>query len=154
MICPKCGGSSPDGSRFCTACGSALSTQAKCYCRNCGREVAEKALFCVGCGAAPRSGKNFCQSCSAATNPNAQICLKCGVRLSAAAAEGKDWLLTLLLCIFLGFLGIHRFYTGHIVLGVLQLITAGGCGIWTLIDLILIASGAFKDKDGNDLVRR
>ncbi|HEX6108521.1 MAG TPA: TM2 domain-containing protein, partial [Ktedonobacteraceae bacterium] len=48
----------------------------------------------------------------------------------------KDWLTTLLLCIFLGFLGVHRFYTGHIVIGLIQLFTFGGCGIWWLIDLI------------------
>lgn len=61
----------------------------------------------------------------------------------------KDWLVTLLLSLFLGTLGIHRFYTGKIGTGILQLITLGGCGIWTLIDIIMISTGNFKDKDGN-----
>lgn len=61
----------------------------------------------------------------------------------------KDWLLTLLLSIFLGTLGVHRFYTGKIGTGILQLVTVGCCGIWTLIDIIMIATGNFKDKDGN-----
>lgn len=61
----------------------------------------------------------------------------------------KDWLVTLLLSLFIGTLGVHRFYTGKIGTGILQLITLGGCGIWTLIDIIMIATGNFKDKDGN-----
>ena len=61
----------------------------------------------------------------------------------------KDWLTTLLLSLFLGTLGVHRFYTGKIGTGILQLVTVGCCGIWTLIDIIMIATGNFKDKDGN-----
>lgn len=63
----------------------------------------------------------------------------------------KDWLVTLLLSLFVGSLGIHRFYVGKIGTGILQLITLGGCGIWTLIDIIMIATGNFKDKDGNEI---
>ena len=65
----------------------------------------------------------------------------------------KDWLTTLLLCIFLGYLGVHRFYTGHIVIGLIQLFTFGGCGIWWLIDLIMIATGSFTDSNGLPLVK-
>ncbi|MFW5966276.1 MAG: TM2 domain-containing protein [Persicimonas sp.] len=65
--------------------------------------------------------------------------------------EQRDWLVTLLLCIFVGGLGVHRFYTGHIGLGVLQLLTGGGCGIWWLYDLIMIATGKFTDADGQPL---
>ena len=61
----------------------------------------------------------------------------------------KDWLVTLLLSIFLGSLGIHRFYVGKIGTGILQLLTLGGCGIWTVIDLIMIITGNFKDANGN-----
>ena len=64
----------------------------------------------------------------------------------------KEWLVTLLLCLFLGSIGGHRFYVGKIGTGILQLITLGGCGIWTIIDLIMILTGKFKDKDGNEII--
>ena len=63
--------------------------------------------------------------------------------------SNKDWLVTLLLSLFLGTIGAHRFYVGKIGTGILQLITLGGCGIWTLIDFIMVITGNFKDKDGN-----
>lgn len=63
----------------------------------------------------------------------------------------KDWLITLLFSLFLGTLGVHRFYVGKIGTGILQLITLGGCGVWSLIDIIMIATGNFKDKDGNEI---
>lgn len=61
----------------------------------------------------------------------------------------KEWLVTLLLSLFLGSIGVHRFYVGKIGTGILQLITLGGCGVWSLIDIIMILTGNFKDKDGN-----
>ncbi len=74
-----------------------------------------------------------------------------GVQMTGATQ--KDWLTTLLLCIFLGGLGIHRFYTGHTAIGVVQLLTLGGCGIWALIDLIMIITGDFRDVNGLPLLR-
>jgi len=70
-----------------------------------------------------------------------------------APVSEKEWLVTLLLCLFLGGLGIHRFYTGHTVIGIIQLLTVGGCGIWALIDFILILVGSFKDAQGRPLKR-
>ena len=57
----------------------------------------------------------------------------------------------LILSIFLGSLGVDRFYIGKIGTGILKLITFGGFGIWWLVDLIMIATGSFKDKQGNPL---
>lgn len=61
----------------------------------------------------------------------------------------KNFVAALLLCFFLGSLGVHRFYVGKIGTGILMLITLGGFGIWSLIDFIMIAVGKFKDSDGN-----
>lgn len=61
----------------------------------------------------------------------------------------KSQLVALLLCFFFGVFGIHRFYLGYIGIGLIQLFTAGGCGIWALIDLILIITGDLKPKNGD-----
>jgi len=127
------------------------------YCRNCGNEVSEKAIMCVACGTPHKAGDKFCPNCKAETTPNASICMKCGVSLkhdNIIYGDEKDWLTTLLLCFFLGVFGIHRFYTGHTAIGVVQLLTLGGCGIWALVDFIMIIVGSFKDSKGNLLVKR
>ncbi len=72
---------------------------------------------------------------------------------SYAQSQQKDWLTTLLLCIFLGWLGIHRFYTGHTVIGVIQLLTLGGCGICVIVDFIMILTNSYRDSNGFPLVR-
>ena len=60
----------------------------------------------------------------------------------------KGFVPTLLLCFFLGALGVHRFYVGKVGTGILMLLTLGGFGIWTLIDFVMIACSAFKDAQG------
>ena len=62
----------------------------------------------------------------------------------------KSKVVELILSIFLGELGIDRFYLGYIGTGILKLITCGGFGIWWLIDLIMIATGKLKPKDGSE----
>lgn len=66
----------------------------------------------------------------------------------ALSLSERNWVVALLLCFFLGSLGIHRFYAGKIGTGILMLITFGGFGIWTLIDFIIIIVGKFTDKEG------
>ena len=63
----------------------------------------------------------------------------------------KDWLVTLLLCLFLGGIGAHRFYVGKIGSGVAQLLTCGECGIWCIVDLIMIITGKFTDSEGKTI---
>jgi TM2 domain-containing membrane protein YozV len=66
----------------------------------------------------------------------------------ADGTAGKSQLVALILAILVGGLGIHRFYLGYIGIGIIQLLTLGGLGIWALIDLIMIATGDLKPKNG------
>ncbi|MBO5893442.1 MAG: NINE protein [Alistipes sp.] len=101
------------------------------YCRECGKQISDQAFTCPFCGCPMGNG-----------NPNQQVSVFDPNR------SKYDWLTTLLLCFFLGCFGIHNFYTGKTGIGVAQLLTCGGCGIWALIDFIMIIVGSFRDGEG------
>jgi TM2 domain/zinc-ribbon domain len=103
----------------------------------------------------------YCNNCGAQIDDKAAICIKCGVATNTASINSTsvppgqfEWLTVLLLCIFLGGLGVHSFYTKKTGIGVVQLLTLGGCGIWVLVDFIMILTGSFKDGNGKTLYRK
>lgn len=72
---------------------------------------------------------------------------------STSSTTSTDWLTLFLLTFFVGVLGVHRFYTGKIGTGFLMLITLGGFGVWFLVDLILVVTGQFTNKEGQKIPR-
>jgi len=102
------------------------------YCTNCGRQLY---------AGETADARGFCPDC-AAKSP-----------MPAATYSDKDWLTTLLFSIFLGGLGIHRFYVGKIGTGILWLLTGGCLGIGALVDIILIATESFTDEFGLTIVQ-
>jgi len=69
---------------------------------------------------------------------------------TVAVNTKKNWLAAVLLSIFVGSLGVDRFYLGKIGTGILKLLTVGGFGIWWLIDLILIVTRSIKGVEWDD----
>ena len=70
---------------------------------------------------------------------------------SSTTTSTTDWLTLFLLTFFVGVLGVHRFYVGKIGTGFLMLLTLGGLGVWFLVDLILVVTGQFTNKDGEKI---
>lgn len=104
----------------------------------------------------------FCTNCGAQIDDKAVVCVKCGVAthnlpggaIAQGDVNGYDWLTTLLLCFFVGAFGVHSFYTKKTGIGIAQLLTLGGCGVWALVDLIMIITESYRDGYGRPLVRR
>jgi len=101
------------------------------YCQKCGKELPDQAAFCPSCGQATRPA-------TAPTRPGYD---------SSRGVSPFSRLAALLLCVFVGALGVHRFYVGKIGTGVAMIFTLGGLGIWVLVDLIMIATGSFTDAN-------
>lgn len=75
-----------------------------------------------------------------------------GQKLGPEEKDKKGFTPTLLLALTLGGLGMHRFYVGKTGTGILIILTFGGFGgLWVVIDIIMIATGVFKDKAGNPI---
>ena len=101
-------------------------------------------------------GTKICPHCGVELDENATRCYNCQQWLNEAQnvtdnTKPQDFLSTLLFAWFLGGFGIHRFWTGYYAIGVAQLLTLGGCGIWALVDIISICFYKYKDAHGREL---
>ena len=131
------------------------------FCKKCGKEIPEGVLTCPECGTPQREVK-YCKHCASPIDKDCVICPKCGKQVEeisqaqpnivinnsnenvntniAGAGYRKacnKWI-SFLLCLFLGFVGGHKFYEGKIGMGILYIFTLGLLGIGWLIDMIVI----------------
>lgn len=121
------------------------------YCKNCGAELNENQAVCLKCGSKVGSGNKHCANCGKEVDPNAAFCLNCGVAIKkgfdfggksgGGAGEpgdlgGHDKTTMALICIFLGYLGIHNFMMGEQKKGIAKIILTALCGIGTIFVLI------------------
>jgi TM2 domain-containing membrane protein YozV len=117
----------------------------------------------------------FCSKCGAKNEDNASFCVSCGAVMQGTSADAsappvpppfiptrpsepvldynnissKTRGILIVLAVFLGQFGVDRFYMGQVGLGILKLVTFGGCGIWSLIDIFIWTLGSLpKDSDG------
>ena len=117
------------------------------FCKNCGETMNENQAICVKCGVKTGTGSSFCANCGKELDTNAEVCLNCGVAVKKAGdLNGQDRIVMILICLFLGGLGIHNFMMGETKKGVFKIIMSFICGIGgilALIDLIKIAMGTY-----------
>ena len=119
------------------------------FCKNCGEQMNDNQAICLKCGVKVGEGASFCANCGNAIDANADVCTNCGVATKKAAGEylnGQDKIVMILVCLFLGGLGIHNFMMGETKKGIFKIIMSFLCGIGgilALIDLIKIAMGNY-----------
>lgn len=125
-------------------------------------------MKCPNCGAPRRADDRFCIYCKAdfdqprvdkqevhihyhqESRPEPQVKVE-RVYVPMERRSTRSRLLTLLLCFFLGTLGVHKFYLGKIGMGILYLLTSGLFGIGWVVDLVVLLVGRPRDKQGDPL---
>ena len=144
-ICPKCG--RPLRGRYCGGCGydsgPRYETGGVRVCPVCGAK--SRGAFCGRCGRDLRSQRP--DSPETAVSPPAQ---RPPSPSGSLPPLRKKWVAAVL-CLLGGFLGLHRMYVGKVGTGLLCMLLCGLYGMWPLVDLILILTGRFTDKEGRPL---
>jgi len=135
------------------------------FCRNCGKEVEERAVACPQCGVPPRLERKFCPHCGKPTQPNQVLCVSCGAGLGGLDTVDSTKRITAgLLAIFLGWLGVHKFYLGYNTAGIimlvgwlvsaaLTLIVIGVFGLFVIHVVALIEGILYLTKSSEDFDR-
>ncbi len=129
------------------------------YCSSCGRGIDDDTTYCPHCGAVqdakPQNKKSKNSGATFQQPPVNENPPPTYVNVHNTYVDNnypyKSVAVCAILCLFLGGLGIHRFYVGKIGTGILYLCSGGLFGIGWIVDLIMILTGSFRDKAGMPL---
>ncbi len=113
------------------------------YCKYCGQKIHQEAVVCPHCGRQIENLKGGGHQEIVGNN----VYVNNGYPMTISPYSKSTSLL--LACMgFIGLGGLHRIYSGKYASGILYLLTCGLCGVGTIVDVIRIASGEFRDKNG------
>lgn len=140
--CPECGNQVSESARSCPKCGYSFAKMK--FCKFCGEKIPDDSVVCVKCG---RQVENFGKGECGITINNAATSSSSASSTAQASQnmqrprEKKEInkVTALILCIFFGYFGAHKFYEGNVGLGILYLFTMGLFCIGWIVDIIIIA---------------
>ncbi len=109
------------------------------FCKHCGQKIAEAAVICPHCGCQVEQVKvESAQPNIVINNSNNNSNVNTNINGGMYGLKPKNKWVAFLLCLFLGYIGAHKFYEGRIGMGILYLLTGGILGIGWLIDCIIL----------------
>lgn len=128
------------------------------FCKHCGQIIDADCVVCPKCGKQVEELKvSHPENIIINNNNNNNSSSSASANISGynSMVSPKSWLVTLLLCLFLGVVGGHRFYAGKIGTAIIMILlcATGISAVWALIDLIMIIFSKFKDKQGRTIQR-
>ena len=130
------------------------TTQEMKYCKHCGERIPAKAIICTHCSCQVEELHGDKTPQIIVNNANSRVNQNVNQNVNQAGNADypyKSRWAAFFLCLFLGYLGVHRFYVGKTGTGVLWLFTVGMFGIGWLVDLLMLLFGGFRDKAGYPL---
>ena len=137
----------------CPSCGAPMNGDVCEYCGHKNEQPQEKKKATINISISNNVTNNSSSTTTRVVNntngiPNFDV----SKFVNSVIPSGKSKMVTLILCIFLGYFGVHRFYTGKIGTGIIYLFTAGIFGIGWIVDIITIAVGSYRDGNNRPLV--